>query len=215
MQAWWIHWWYRRWSLIDSQHMCMYMCVCMYVYTRECRDHGYTSDVEGALSQTAHVCVCICVYVCMHIHVNAGMMDTLVMSPVPEGLAGYWPFDDPISQVCLYVCVSVVICVSACVCVCLRPSTSSSKERKREKYASFLRCVFVYLCLSVSMSLCLRVPVSLCLCICASMRLCAWVSGHQCVSACVYVYARRRVLMRESLYCCVWWERVSIAMSVW
>jgi len=155
--------------------MCMYMCVCMYVYTRECRDDGYTSDISSALSQTAHVCVCICVDVCMYIHVNAGMLDTLVISPVPEGLAGYWPFDDPVSQVCLYVCVSVVICVSACVCVCLRPSTSSSK---RERHASFLRCVSVFLCLCVSVSPCPRDSVSMCLCICASMRLCAWVPGH-------------------------------------
>ena len=154
----------------------------MYVYTRECRDDGYTSDISSALSQTAHVCVCICVDVCMYIHVNAGMLDTLVISPVPEGLAGYWPFDDPVSQVCLYVCVSVVICVSACVCVCLHPSTSSSKERKRERHASFLRCV--------SVSLCLCVPVSLCLCVYVSVRLCAYVPGCLGISVCLHVSMR-------------------------
>jgi len=171
-------------ALAQTAHVCV--CICVYVYTRKYRHDGYTSDVAGALSQTAHVCVCICVDVCMYIHVNAGMLDTLVISPVPEGLAGYWPFDDPVSQVCLYVCVSVVICVSVCMCVCVSAPVYFVIEGEKARETCFVSQV----CICVSVSLCLRVPVSLCLCVYVSVRLCAYVPGCLGISVCLHVSMR-------------------------
>jgi hypothetical protein len=115
------------------------------------------------------------------------------------------PLEKPmlLREVCVYVCVCVLVCVYVCLCmhICVYVYVCTCVYMYVAcMYIYTHVCMFVYMCMCVHMYLCICVCMYVCMCVLfLCVHVCLYMCVHVCMSMCIYIFVCAYVY----IYTCV------------